>query len=57
MFKTANRTVKASPDILSELCIRNDDGILAVCDEDQKTAYKGYHVCMGKEQLDTDLYS
>lgn len=57
MFKTANRTVKASPDILSELCIRNDDGILAVCDEDQKTAYKGYHVCMGKEQLGTGLYS
>ena len=43
MFKIAKMVVKTNQDIFVEQCIRNDDGVLAVSDEDQKIAWKNYH--------------
>ena len=43
VFKIAKGMVKTNPDILGELCVRKDDGITAVIDEDQKIAWKCYH--------------
>ena len=52
VFKTAKRMVKTNEDI-GEQCIKKDNGILAVKNEDKKIAWKSYHkkllnrVCMG----------
>ena len=41
-FKIAKRMVKTIQDIICEQCIRNDDAVLAISDEDNKTAWKSY---------------
>lgn len=41
-FKIAKRMVTTIQDIICEQCIRNDDVVLAVSDEDNKTAWKSY---------------
>ena len=40
VLKIAKRMVKTNQDIIGEQCIRNDDGVLAVSDEDKKIAWK-----------------
>ena len=53
VFKIAKKMVKTNQDIIGEQCIKNDNGILAVKNEDKKIAWKSYHekllnrVCMG----------
>ena len=42
MFKNAKRMAKISQHIIGERYIRND-GIMAVSDEDKKTAWNSYH--------------
>ena len=42
VFKTARRMVKTNQGIIDEQGIRNDDGILAVRDEDKKMPLKSY---------------
>ena len=39
VFKIGKRMVKTNQDIIGEQCIRNDDGLLAVTDEDKKVAW------------------
>ena len=41
-FKIPERMVKTSQHIIGEQCIRNDDGVLAVSDEDKKIVWKSY---------------
>ena len=36
VFKIAKRMFKTNQDIIGEKCIRNDNGVLAVSDEDKK---------------------
>ena len=36
--------VKTNQDIIDEHCIRNDDGVPAVIDENMKLDWKSYHV-------------
>lgn len=36
VFKIAKRMVKTYQDVIGELCIRNDGGVLAFSDEDKK---------------------
>ena len=43
MSKIARRIVKTNQDIIGEHCIRNDDDILAVSNEDKKIACISYH--------------
>ena len=43
VFKITNRMVKTIQDINGGQCIRNDDGLLAVRDEDKKIAWKSNH--------------
>ena len=43
VLKIAKRMVKTNQDIIGEQCIRNDDGVLAVSDEDKKIAWKSYY--------------
>ena len=43
VFKTAKTKVKTNRDISDEHCIRNDDGTLAVSDEDLEIAGKYYN--------------
>ena len=43
-LKIAKRLVKTNQDIIGEQCIKNDDGVLTVSDEDKKIACKSYHV-------------
>ena len=38
MFKTAKRMVKTNQDIIGEQCIRKDDSVLAVSNDDRKIA-------------------
>ena len=42
-LKIAKRLVKTNQDIIGEQCIKNDDGVLTVSDEDKKIACKSYH--------------
>ena len=35
--------VKTNEDIICELCIKSNDGVLEVDDEDKKIAWKSYH--------------
>ena len=42
MFKTAESVVKTNEDIIDEHCIRNDDGVPAVIDENMKLDWKRY---------------
>ena len=51
VFKIAKRIVKTNQDITGEQCIRNDNGVLAVSDENKKIAWKSYH----KKLLNTEL--
>ena len=44
MFKTAESVVKTNQDIIDGHCIRNDDGVPAVIDENMKLDWKSYHV-------------
>ena len=44
MFKTAESVVKTNEDIIDKHCIRNDDGVPAVIDENMKLDWKSYHV-------------
>ena len=37
------RIVKTNHNIIPEQCVRNDDDVLAVSDEDKKIAWKNYH--------------
>ena len=43
VFKTAKRMIKINQGIISEHCIRSDDVVLTVSDEDKKIAWKSYH--------------
>ena len=43
MFKTAKSVVKTNQNIMDEHCIRNDDGVPAVIDENMKLDWKNYH--------------
>ena len=43
MFRIAKRMVKTNQVIIGEQYIRNDDGALAVSDENKKIAWKIYH--------------
>ena len=43
MFKPGKRMVKTDQGILGEKCIRNDDGVLAVNEDDNKIVAKSYH--------------
>ena len=38
VFKTAKRMVKTNQDIIGEQCIRKDDSVLAVSNDDRKIA-------------------
>ena len=44
VFKTAKSVVKINQNIIDELCIRNDDRVPAVIDENMKVDQKSYHV-------------
>ena len=43
VIKITKMIVKTNQDTFVEQCIRNDDGVLAVSDGDQKVAWKNYH--------------
>ena len=43
VFKIVKRMVKTNQDIIREKCIRNDDGMYVVNDEDKKIVYKSFH--------------
>ena len=43
VFKIAKRMLKNNQDNIGEQCIRNDDDVLAISDEDKKIALKSYH--------------
>ena len=43
VFRIAKTMVKDNRDIIGEQCIRNDDGVLAVTEEDKKVAWKSYY--------------
>ena len=43
VFRIAKALVKDNRDIIGEQCIRNDDGGLAVSEEDKKVAWKSYY--------------
>ena len=43
MFKNAKWMTRTNQDIISEQCIKNDDGVLAVSDEGKNIAWKRYH--------------
>ena len=43
VFKIVKRMVKTNQDIIREKCIRNDDGMYVVNDEDKKVVYKSFH--------------
>ena len=55
--------IKTNQDFISEQCIRYENGVLAVSDEDKKIAQKNYHekllniVCMGQEQFGSGTHS
>ena len=38
VFKTAKRMVKTNQDIIGEQCLRKDDSVLAVSNDDRKIA-------------------
>ena len=42
VFKFAKRMIKTNENIIGEQCIRNDDDVLTVCDNDTKIAWKSY---------------
>ena len=42
--------VKTNQNIVGEQCIRNDDGVLALSEDDNKIAVKNYH-----EKLNTEF--
>ena len=44
VFKIAKRMVKAYQPNIGEQCIRNDDGVPAVGDEDMKLAWKSLNM-------------
>ena len=43
MFRIAKRMVKTNQVIIGEQYVRNDDGALAVSDENKKIAWKIHH--------------
>ena len=43
MFKIEKSMVKTNQYSIGEQCIINDDGVLAVSDEDNKITWKSYH--------------
>ena len=43
VFRIAKIIAKTYSDIIGEECIRNDDGVLAVSDEDKKIDWRSYH--------------
>lgn len=43
VMNTEKRIVKTNQDIFGELCIRNDDSLFAISDEDNKVAQKIYY--------------
>ena len=43
VFRIAKTMVKDNRDIIGEQCIRNDDGDLAINEEDKKIAWKNYY--------------
>ena len=55
MFKIAKRMVNTNEKMIAVHCIRNDDGVPAVSDEDKKIVWNNYHekllntVCMRYE--------
>ena len=52
VFKIAKRMVNTNENMIAGHCIRNDDGVPAVSDEDKKIVWNSYHekllntVCM-----------
>ena len=43
IFNFGKKMVKTNQSVVGEQCIRNDDGILAVNEDDNKIAAKSYH--------------
>ena len=43
LFKTTKRMVKTNQNVICELYVKNDDGVLEVNNEDKKIAWKSYH--------------
>lgn len=43
VFISVKRLVKTNQDVIDQQCIRNDGGVLAFSDKDQKIVWKSYH--------------
>ncbi|KAK4300948.1 hypothetical protein Pmani_026889 [Petrolisthes manimaculis] len=43
VFRIAKQMAKTNQDIVGEKCIRNDDGVLAINEQDKKDAWKCYY--------------
>ena len=49
--------VKTNQDIIGKQCIRDDNGVLAVSDEDKKMTWKSYHEKLSNTQFAWDRNS